>query len=74
MVKVFVSGASGHVGSTVVRTIQKINGFELVGGWCLEAGKDIGILAKIEPLGIMASGDMDKALSELKPDVVSTPG
>jgi len=70
MVKVFVSGASGNVGSTVIRTIQKTEGFELVGGWCLEAGEDLGVLAKIKPLGILASGDLDKGLAEAKPDVV----
>ncbi|MCK9437674.1 MAG: 4-hydroxy-tetrahydrodipicolinate reductase [Synergistaceae bacterium] len=70
MIKVFVSGASGNVGSTVIRTIQTTEGFELVGGWCLEGGEDLGVLAKIKTLGIVASGDMDKGLTEAKPDVV----
>lgn len=70
MIKVFVSGASGNVGSTVVRTIQKLEDFKLVGGWCLEAGEDLGVLAKIKPLGVLASGDLDKGLDETKPDIV----
>ena len=38
MKRVFVSGASGNVGKLVVRNVLEREGFELAGGWCLEAG------------------------------------
>ena len=52
MIKIFVTGASGNVGKTIVRTARTMDDFELAGGWCAEAGLDIGSLAGIEPLGI----------------------
>lgn len=70
MIRVFVSGASGNVGKTIVRTIQTAEGFELVGGWCLEDGRDLGVLAGIGEIGVLASNDMEKALIGAKPDVV----
>lgn len=70
MVKVFVTGASGNVGSTIVRTIQKTDGFDLAGGWCREAGEDIGALAGIKPLGIKAAASLDEGLASSRPDVV----
>ncbi len=70
MIKVFVTGASGNVGSTIVRTIQGTEGFELVGGWCREAGEDLGTLAGIAPLGIAAAASLDEGLAASKPDVV----
>ena len=47
MIKVFVSGASGNVGRAIVRDIPQRKNFSLVGGWCLEAGRDLGELAGI---------------------------
>ncbi|MDL2264409.1 4-hydroxy-tetrahydrodipicolinate reductase [Synergistaceae bacterium OttesenSCG-928-I11] len=70
MVKIFVTGASGNVGSTIVRTIQTTQGFELVGGWCREAGEDLGTLAGIKPLGIEAAARLDEGLAGARPDVV----
>ena len=70
MIKVFITGASGNVGSTIVRTIQSKEGFKLVGGWCLEAGQDLGVLAGIGELGIKASLDLDIALDVTNPDVI----
>lgn len=70
MIRVFLSGASGNVGRTIVRTIQNEKDFELVGGWCLEAGQDLGTLAGIAPIGVTASADLDRALGETKPDLV----
>jgi 4-hydroxy-tetrahydrodipicolinate reductase len=70
MVKIFVAGASGNVGRTIVRTIQTTDWCELAGGWCVEAGQDLGTLAGIKPLGIMASSSLDAGLAEAKPDVV----
>jgi 4-hydroxy-tetrahydrodipicolinate reductase len=70
MIRVFVTGASGNVGGTIVRTIQQRDGFELAGGWCRETGEDIGTLAGIKPLGIKAAATLDAGLAESKPDVV----
>lgn len=71
MAKVFLSGASGRVGKRLVRALaDNTNGFELVGGWCLEAGEDLGVLAGIGELGILASADLGKALEDARPDIV----
>ena len=70
MTKVFVTGASGNVGSTIVRFIQNKPDFELVGGYCLEAGQDLGELAGIGELGIKAAADLDAGLTAAAPDVV----
>jgi len=70
MIKVFVAGASGNVGKTILRTIQVTPGFEVVGGWCREAGEDLGTLAGIKPLGIAASGNIEEGIVAARPDVV----
>jgi 4-hydroxy-tetrahydrodipicolinate reductase len=69
-VKVFVTGASGNVGSTIVRTIPTKKGFELVGGWCRRTGSDIGTLAGTAPLGMKVAATLGEGLSSSKPDVV----
>jgi 4-hydroxy-tetrahydrodipicolinate reductase len=68
--RIFISGASGNVGKTLVRTIQKLDGFELVGGWCKEAGQDLGKLAGIDPIGIAATDDIKAGLESARPDMV----
>ncbi|MEG2185141.1 MAG: dihydrodipicolinate reductase C-terminal domain-containing protein [Cloacibacillus sp.] len=70
MKKVFLSGASGSVGKTIVRAIGEKNDLELVGGWCLEDGADLGTLAGTAPIGIAASSDLDGALIAAAPDIV----
>ena len=70
MLKVFVAGASGNVGSVIVRTIRDKDGFELVGGWCREAGEDLGALAGIKPLGIAAAPSLAEGIAASHPDVV----
>lgn len=70
MISVFLAGASGNVGKTIVRTIQGMDGFKLAGGWCKEAGEDLGELAGIEPLGIVATDDIEKGLAASRPDLV----
>lgn len=70
MIRVFLAGASGNVGKTIVRTIRGMDDFELVGGWCLEAGEDLGTLAGTEPLGVLATDDIEAGLAASKPDLV----
>ena len=70
MIRVFVTGASGNVGSAIVRSIGTAGGLQLVGGWCREAGSDLGTLAGIEPLGIEAAPSLDGGLAAARPDVV----
>ncbi|MCR5336270.1 MAG: 4-hydroxy-tetrahydrodipicolinate reductase [Synergistes sp.] len=70
MIRVFLSGASGNVGRAIVRDMPNRSDFSLVGGWCLEAGRDLGELAGTEKIGICASGDLEEALAGLRPDVV----
>jgi len=70
MITIFVAGASGNVGSTIIRAIQEKTDFKLVGGWCKETGEDLGTLAGIKPLGIFASKDLKEGLKTSNPDVV----
>lgn len=70
MIKIFVTGASGNVGSTVVRTIQTLTDFQLVGGWAREAGADVGTVAGIKPLDLKITPLLDEGLAVAKPDVV----
>ena len=70
MKKVFVAGASGNVGAMVVGAILSREDMELVGGYCLEEGKDLGVLAGKAPAGVRASGDLRRGLEATGPDVV----
>ena len=68
--RIFVSGASGNVGKTLVRTIRGLDWAELVGGWCREAGKDLGELAGIGTIGIRATDDLKAGIEASNPDIV----
>ena len=68
--KIFVSGASGNVGKTLVRTMQGLDWAELVGGWCREDGEDLGELAGIGTLGIKATNDLKAGIEATDPDIV----
>ena len=70
LMKIFVSGASGNVGKTLVRTMQHIEWAELVGGWCKETGEDLGEIAGIGPIGIIATNDLKAGIETTKPDIV----
>ncbi|MGW5387121.1 NAD(P)H-dependent amine dehydrogenase family protein [Nocardia sp. NPDC003963] len=67
-----VQWTTGNVGKSSVRAIVANPTLELVGcyAWApAKAGRDIGDLCGIEPLGIEATGDID-ALLALEPDCV----
>lgn len=68
--RIFVSGASGNVGKTLVRTLRGIGWAELVGGWCKEAGEDLGELAGIGTIGIKATDDLKAGIEASNPDLV----
>ena len=68
--KIFVSGASGNVGKTIVRTMQGLDWAELIGGWCKEDGEDLGELAGIGTLGIKATNDLKAGIEASHPDIV----
>ena len=68
--RVFVAGASGNVGRTIIRTMNEYDGFELAGGWCSQSGKDLGVLTGIEPTGITTTDDIAAGLRESSPDIV----
>jgi hypothetical protein len=67
-----VQWTTGNVGKSSVQALAANPNYELVGcyAWSQDkAGRDVGELAGIEPLGITATNDVD-ALLALKPDVV----
>jgi hypothetical protein len=67
-----VQWTTGNVGKSSVAAINRNPTLELVGcyAWSEDkVGRDVGVLAGIEPLGVAATNDID-ALLALKPDVV----
>jgi len=70
MKRVFVAGASGNVGKLVVRRVMEKEDLILAGGWCHEAGQDLGLLAGGAPTGLISSPGLAAGISESKPDVV----
>jgi len=68
--RVFVSGASGNVGKLVTRGIIARDDLALAGGWCQEAGQDLGTLAGVDPAGILACRDLASGIRDSRPDVV----
>ena len=53
MIRVFVSGATGNVGSQLVKAILKSEDLELAGGFCAEEGVELGeIFRPIESVGV----------------------
>ena len=67
-----VQWTTGNVGKSSVEAIAKNPNYELVGcyAWSKDkAGRDVGELVGIEPLGVKATNDID-ALLALKPDCV----
>ncbi len=68
--------ATGNVGTEMLKRIPAHPDLELVGLYCWspdKVGRDAGEIAGIEPLGVLATGDLDDVLA-LAPDVVSYNG
>ncbi len=71
MIKILVNGASGRMGSEVVRTVEKEDGLVLVGAVDPKyAGRDVGEVAGIGTKNILIASSLPEALKESKPDVV----
>lgn len=69
MIKIFVTGASGNVGKTIIRTLPK-DDFKLVGGFAKEVGEDIGTLAGVGSLGLKIAPSLEEGLYAANPDIV----
>lgn len=68
--------ATGNVGTEMVKRLQHQPDLELVGVHCYTAdkvGRDVGELAGIGPVGVLATGSVDEILSA-RPDVVTFHG
>ncbi len=71
MIKVLVNGASGRMGSEVVRSIEKEEGLILCGAVDPKCtGQDIGDVVGIGYKGIQIYGSLEEAFVCGKPDVV----
>lgn len=68
--RVYVSGATGHVGSQIVKAVISSGDLELVGGWCRKLGRDLGELVGLPSVGIETSDDLETSLRGSAPDVV----
>ena len=71
MIKVLVNGASGRMGSEVVRSIEKEEGLILCGAVDPKCtGQDIGDVVGIGYKRIQIYGSLEEAFVSGKPDVV----
>jgi 4-hydroxy-tetrahydrodipicolinate reductase len=68
--------ATGNVGTEMVRQLGQHPDLELVGVHCYtpeKVGRDVGELAGIDPLGVVATGSVDEIVAA-RPDVVTFHG
>lgn len=68
--------ASGNVGTEMIKRIQNHPDLELVGLHCYsqdKVGRDVGEIAGIGPIGVMATGTVDEILAA-RPDCVTFHG
>ena len=76
MIRVAVTGAAGRMGSGIIRKITQQDDMEVVAAIEMPntplAGKDAGLQAGIDELGvaIVGSQDLEETLKESKPDVL----
>lgn len=68
MIRVFVSGATGNVGSQLVRAVVKSEDLDLAGGFCTEEGAELGKAKSGEP--VSGTSDLASGLEAAKADVV----
>jgi hypothetical protein len=64
--------STGWIGSLAIRAVQRRPDFELIGVWVHnpeKVGRDAGVLAGLEPIGLAATNDVD-ALLALAPHCV----
>jgi len=65
--KIAIAGAAGRMGQAIVRSIQDVPGVELVAATEMsihkDIGKDVGVIAGLEKIGVILSDDLQAALS-----------
>lgn len=71
MIRVLVNGATGRMGSEVVRSVLAEDGLELCGGVDIgAAGKDLGEVIGIGHNGMTIDKTLEEAFAKGKPDVI----
>ncbi|MBI2264829.1 MAG: 4-hydroxy-tetrahydrodipicolinate reductase [Armatimonadetes bacterium] len=71
MIKVAVVGCCGRMGSEVMRAVTKEPDMQISAAIDLvDCGQDAGVRAGLPPNGVLIEKDLEKALSEVKPDVL----
>jgi 4-hydroxy-tetrahydrodipicolinate reductase len=68
--------ATGNVGTEMIRRIGRHPDLELIGVHCYtpsKVGRDVGELAGIEPIGVLATGSIEEMIAA-RPDVVTFHG
>ena len=71
MIEVLVNGASGRMGSEVVRSVMAEEGLAIAGAVDpAAAGQDLGEVVGIGHNGIIISPNLEEAFKVKKPDVV----
>jgi 4-hydroxy-tetrahydrodipicolinate reductase len=69
-IRVFVSGVSGNVGRLVTGAVMDAADLELRGGWCLESGADLGILAGRGASGVTVAPNLRAGIEAADPEVI----
>lgn len=71
MIRVIVCGASGRMGSEVIRAVCREPDMELAGAVDpVQAGSDAGVVAGLKPLGVTVEEDIGTLLGQTKADVM----
>ena len=69
--RVLVVGASGRMGSEVVRAVTKADGLALVGAADrTRVGEDAGMVAGVLPAGVVITDSLSDAIAQSSPDVI----
>jgi len=71
LLRVIVCGASGRMGSEVIRAVCREPDLELVGAVDpVQAGSDAGVVAGLKPLGVAIVEDIGSLLEQVRADVM----